>query len=323
MAATFDQVELYRHTSSLEGKTRAWCAANATKIYEGTAETFGDTGLTASTQYYYRLFAKYEEGGSGGGLYQQWSGYPDSPVLTSSKPYQVIVDGAGDSTQKFLLISSTPFYPIMWSGDEPWLTNAAASFTAYEYSGGIWANPWSSSQLQVDSPLLQANAPVYTSSALSTVYFAQTTQPVVEPTITYSQGISASEMTDAYVNPYQEWSGYPQSPVLTSEYPYQVIAYNNGLRGLYVSKNPLYCELENTYGENYKPLQNHKYYGSPRSAYLQTIWYSLTNGVWKYQGPRDGMITTVAPGTTFAYVQCNNNIYTDSSLSTVRIQKTT
>lgn len=56
-AATFTEVELYRHTASLETYDRAWCAANATLVYNDTGTSHNDTGLTAATTYYYKLFA--------------------------------------------------------------------------------------------------------------------------------------------------------------------------------------------------------------------------------------------------------------------------
>jgi len=59
MAAVFQGVELYQSLQDLSTRDRAWCDTNATLIYSGTLEAFDDTGLTGSTQYYYKIFAKY------------------------------------------------------------------------------------------------------------------------------------------------------------------------------------------------------------------------------------------------------------------------
>jgi hypothetical protein len=64
MSTSFIGVELYRSTSDLAGKTRAYCNANATLMYEGSGTSYNDTGLTAETLYYYRIFAKYNISGA-------------------------------------------------------------------------------------------------------------------------------------------------------------------------------------------------------------------------------------------------------------------
>jgi kelch-like protein 17 (actinfilin)/kelch-like protein 18 len=61
-ALHFTGVELYRHTADLAGKTRAWCDSNATEIYDGTNESYDDTGRDPLTTYYYRVFTTYNDG---------------------------------------------------------------------------------------------------------------------------------------------------------------------------------------------------------------------------------------------------------------------
>jgi hypothetical protein len=55
----FSEVELYRHVTSISQQNRTWCAANATKIYNGTDESYENTGLAAQTTYYYKIFAAF------------------------------------------------------------------------------------------------------------------------------------------------------------------------------------------------------------------------------------------------------------------------
>lgn len=55
----FSKNWLYRHTSSLVGKDRDWCIANATALYNGTLLHYDDSGLTTGVTYYYKIFSEY------------------------------------------------------------------------------------------------------------------------------------------------------------------------------------------------------------------------------------------------------------------------
>jgi hypothetical protein len=60
---------------------------------------------------------------SGGGappapLYQEWSGYPDSPVLTSEHPYQVILKvGTGDYDPILIVSPFVWWWRTLYGGD--------------------------------------------------------------------------------------------------------------------------------------------------------------------------------------------------------------
>lgn len=189
---TFKEYELYRHTSSLAGKDRTWCAANATKIYNGTALTFSDTGLTGSATYYYGLFAVYED--EAAGLYysqisdvnetteleippyQDWANYPDSPVLTSLYPYQNIHKRAGKN-QWYLAVSANRFYKINTT-----LTTLNSSLGKTYWSttlGGAWSFFGNGCSITTDGDILttvqECNDDIFTDSSLTVVYKAKTT----------------------------------------------------------------------------------------------------------------------------------------------------
>jgi len=101
-------------------------------------------------------------------LYQAWSGYPDSPVLTSSRPYQVIYKKSADT---WLSVSSAKFR--MENANTQVRTDAALMYN-YVLDGASWYYIGSAYYNNSDS-LYQANNPVYTDATLTTVYFAKTT----------------------------------------------------------------------------------------------------------------------------------------------------
>lgn len=189
MAFVLQGVEVYRHTSTLASETRGWCVANATLAYSGTSESFNDTGLDASTHYYYKIFAKYYDNEtetyaySSGAvadattketqiLYQQWSNYPQSPVLTANYPHQCITS---DGYYPFLCVTTGDFYK--YSSTKLW---ANASGLYFDYSGGNWVPHSPSSfiaysNLANPTHLKESNVNVYNDSSLTTVYFYKTT----------------------------------------------------------------------------------------------------------------------------------------------------
>jgi hypothetical protein len=102
----FTSVELYSYATTLAAHDRAWCLANATPLYSGALEVYNNTGLDGGTEYFYKIFAVHNDGGtyySDGVtdsattpiLVQQWEdGVPDSPVPTDDYPYQCIEGAA-------------------------------------------------------------------------------------------------------------------------------------------------------------------------------------------------------------------------------------
>ncbi len=194
-ALYFDSVEVYRSESNLTSQNRAWCDANADLVYSGSNESYNNTGLDPETLYYYKVFAVYvndsgtyySSGISGSETtdeaaipdYQQWASYPDSPVLTSSFPYQAIwySPTAGVNYRIGLIASTHKIYKnssticgggnttntkiyLMPVGGSNW--GSANPFGFYQYAAG-------------DMEMKEANYDVYEDSTLTTVYFAKTT----------------------------------------------------------------------------------------------------------------------------------------------------
>ncbi|MFA5305982.1 MAG: hypothetical protein WC365_00895 [Candidatus Babeliales bacterium] len=100
--------------------------------------------------------------------YQPWTTYPDSPVLTSLYPYQVIFS-AGANIR--LVVNSAPWY-YNFSGDTQ--VKSASVGKLYQLNTGVWEYISDADNYSYTT-LLQANADVYDSSSLTTVFFAKTT----------------------------------------------------------------------------------------------------------------------------------------------------
>ena len=105
---------------------------------------------------------------------------------------------------------------------------------------------------------------------------------------------------------YQEWENYPDSPDLTSSYPYQFIIYNTYYHryDLYVSMGKLY-ESESSPGLIY--------------ASGNVNIYKYINDSWEFWFSENGS----APGLIENVVENNAPIYTDSTCTTVLVPKTT
>jgi len=180
----FTGIEIYRHSAAITGD-RAWCAANATLIYNNTGTSYNDTGLTASTTYYYKIFAVhtvegtdyYSSGVVGSGtteeaavLYQGWSGFPDSPLGAelSTYPYQSITRF---STFYYLNYSENP----QW-GDAStvYATSGTLKWRSFNNSTGQW-NVAENTAEHVANEFIEANNDVYAQSGMTSVYFAKTT----------------------------------------------------------------------------------------------------------------------------------------------------
>lgn len=106
-------------------------------------------------------------------LYQNWTGYPQSPELTSAYPYQVIARTNDDT--KILIISSTKMY-----FDGLYInTTQSQNAKAYLYNGTSWGGVWqtfTSLNTLWGAPIfVQANSILYSDSGLATTYFAKTT----------------------------------------------------------------------------------------------------------------------------------------------------
>ena len=100
-------------------------------------------------------------------------------------------------------------------------------------------------------------------------------------------------------SPYQQWAGFPDSPASIEDYPYQFIQFS---LLLYCSTSPYFVSGDSTY----------------TSAY--SIVYQLTNGQWELINYSYPPYYNFAKGTID---ESNNDIYTDSTLTTVYFAKTT
>jgi hypothetical protein len=190
---TFSKVELYRSSVDLTTKDRAWCDANATLLYQGTATSYNNSGLTESTRYYYKIFTVYTDGvslfySSGVSssaktevtpvdLYQKWENYEDSPLLTSDYHYQCIYTHSGGT----MLIMCNDEITQRNGRLQP-LNFGTSVFVAYGLVGSTWTYATNSlTQTQILTGIAESNTDIYTvvyvapNFVKTTLYFAQTT----------------------------------------------------------------------------------------------------------------------------------------------------
>lgn len=103
--------------------------------------------------------------------YQQWAdGYYQSPILTADYPYQLLVI---NGVYTYLRVSTGKFYV---DGTSIRCIDAFSQWTST--SKGDWASRVDyaiGSSKGLYSGIIQANNDVYTSVALTTVYFAKST----------------------------------------------------------------------------------------------------------------------------------------------------
>jgi uncharacterized repeat protein (TIGR02059 family) len=104
-------------------------------------------------------------------LYQEWSGYPNSPVLTASYPYQVIDRYSANPIH--LAMSTTPFY----NASAGKLNTSSDFIKVYYLNAGSWVFQSNTNNYYGEeyTAIYEANNDIYTNSGLGTVYFTQTT----------------------------------------------------------------------------------------------------------------------------------------------------
>jgi hypothetical protein len=186
----FTGVELYRYATTLAVRDRAWCAANATLVYSGAGTSYNNTGLTALTTYFYKIFAVYEDAGTfyseGINLQettlapacQAWAGHPDSPLYTVDWPYQCIVE-VGTGSYRLIMSKGrqTQYLPISavyiagYGSSEVYIRSTGA----WSFYQEIIADIGDWGLIQAFDTMEEANNDVYTDAGLGTVYFAKTT----------------------------------------------------------------------------------------------------------------------------------------------------
>lgn len=132
----------------------------------------GDTSPVGYWKGYDQTIDFYEaviEGGTPT-LYQEWSGYPDSPDLTSAYPYQAIYYSQNYNST-YRMLSTSP----LWK--ESNLLKGVAGTKVSMFYAGAW-EPLENLTTQGQTILIyEANNPIYTDATLTTVHFAQTTPP--------------------------------------------------------------------------------------------------------------------------------------------------
>jgi hypothetical protein len=202
-------------------------------------------------------------------------------------------------------------------------TDFEATAISFSQINLAWANPtatfWDSVELyrhtsdlsEYDRDWCDANATLiysgtstgYNNTGLSestTYYYKIFGKYDIEGDIQFSTGLSESGTTP--VSPYQQWPEYPQSPLLTSEYPYQAIGIRSGVPQLLMSEVKLIqaapLALLVTY--NNQDMQQ----------------YTLQGGVWTY-------LALLPSRTNVDLSYANNDVYTDATLTTVSFAKNT
>lgn len=102
------------------------------------------------------------------------------------------------------------------------------------------------------------------------------------------------------IAPYQQWTDLPQSPLLTSNYPYQFIYVDGSIVQVVMCVNKWYVD-----GVYVRTSGEYKY-------------SALSAGAWGTIQTYNGIF-----GSQYKVTQCNHDIYANSSLTTVWKAKTT
>ena len=125
-------------------------------------------GVTPAKMYGVVMAKAYGIDLSVGSLYQQWSGYPDSPDMTNIYPYQFV-----DTVNNSLYMSDNKFYT------NTSFTRVYFSGTAgkqFNLSGGVWifSGYWTvgykNFYANISDIVTQRNTPIYTNSSFTVIY---------------------------------------------------------------------------------------------------------------------------------------------------------
>lgn len=192
---------------------------------------------------------------------------------------------AADAPFSYLFVSTGRVY------NSSGYARCDAAGVLYERTTGAWVflvSVNANSNIVLSSKIVEANADIYTDSSLTTVYFAKTTDT------------SPAEPL------YQPWENYPDSPVRTEDYPYQAIIFRFGIGDTLIYNN---VRPFNVNGASVITA------GDSTNLYRRV----LTDGAWGEES-----VITGNQGMASPYIyEANNDIYTNSSLTTVYFAKTT
>jgi hypothetical protein len=287
----------------------------------------------------------------GGFVYQQWSDYPQSPLLTADYPYQMIWARGGNTNDIKLALSTHKLYYYefdIYNYVRSYNGSADVRFKYYQLSDGAWVLEGSNSLDEIISwtgaseLICQANHDFYSNNTLTTIYFAKTTDDTVSNPVTavalnadttkldltlttpiiygnivdlaYTAGnilaadggilatFAAQSVTNNVPNPYQEWASYPDSPVLTADYPYQAITHDPVKPLLLVSTGAYYTD------------------GTWLEGVQITKVYRIVAEAWSYWFDQPAISDIIQ---SEYLVQANNDIYTNNTLTSVYFAKTT
>lgn len=123
---------------------------------------------------------------------------------------------------------------------------------------------------------------------------------------------------------YQRWASYPDSPVLTDDYPYQVICNTNIVPAekclICCSAKMYYYHVAGAHEAYLKAVlhTNHKYY-----------LYVPASNSWSLMGSVDDDPDEIVGGwsaaveVTLQFIEANNDIYADDTYTTVHFEQTT
>lgn len=300
---TFLGVEIYRHTTDLASRDRAWCAANATLRYEGTNQSFNDTGLTAGTTYYYKVFAKYDVDGDT----HYASGATASQTTSVAPP--VLVSAATNTAGTVITLTF-----------DKAMANPSGKHGQFSAVVAGTSRSFTAAALNADTTKIDLTlASAVTSGQVVTVSY--TAGDVAASDTSPLSSFSGVSVTNNVVSLYQQWNGYPQSPAgaeLTTN-PYQCIIFEaiSNIVYLVYDSTPLYHYLYNGGGGSDPRDQIRCQDGTLQRCQLsEGIWQSatlMTYATYAYaKNYLDGAI-----------LEANTNIYTDSTLTTVYFAKTT
>lgn len=126
-----------------------------------------------------------------------------------------------------------------------------------------------------------------------------------------SYGMGKSDNATTLSTPdYQQWAAYPESPVLTADYPYQFVGYEQNLYyKLYASATSFYYT---------RTASSSVYFDNNTGVIIKRWLYSAS--IWSAQSNLTGEGAVQNGG---GFIEANNDIYTDSSRTTVYFAKTT